>query len=335
MPRSLDQQVIVLTGASSGIGRETARQLGTKGATLVLAARNPEGLEETASLVREAGGKSSAVITDVSDWEQVNRLAQEARGLFGTVDTWINNAGIALYSEVEEATPDEMKRVIDVNLMGTIYGCMAAIKLMRDEGEGTIINLSSVLARRSVPMQSAYCAAKHGVTGFTEAFRLELERSHPGIRLVEIMPSSINTPLFSHARSRMGVHPMPIPPIYDPSVVAGVMVHACEHGGREYVAGGAGKIFEVGERLSPSAIDAYLRQGERGVRQQQTDSPDDGRDNLFSPSEGRGDTRGPWTDEAKGSSTYTRLLELHPERKMALGLLAVAGTALALTRARR
>lgn len=334
---ALNEQTVVVTGASSGIGRETARRLGSAGARVVLAARNEEALNAAAREVADAGGECHPVITDVSEWEHVDRLSREAVDRFGSIDTWINNAGISLYADLANTSPEEMKRIIDVLLLGEMYGTKAAFEHMRSRGRGVIINVSSVLARRSVPLQASYCAAKHGITGFTEAVRLELKRDYPGIEIVEVLPSSINTPLFSHARSRLGKKPMPIPPIYEPSVVAEALLHACVHPTGEIVVGGAGKMLVELEGISAGLVDRLLLFRDSGVKQQQTDMADDGVDNLFSPMPGPGSTTGQWSEQAKRSSGYTDLLEIHPARKNTLKLASIVGfggTALFLTRRR-
>jgi len=175
-------------------------------------------------------------------------------------------------------------------------------------------------------------ASKHGVQGFSEALRLELQHQDAGIDVVVILPSSINTPLFDHARSKLGVKPMPIPPVYEPRVVAQAICHAAENGGREIVAGGWGKLLILGQRLSPSLLDRYMLQNGRGVQQQQTDQPDDRRDNLFEPSTGPGSTTGDFGEGSKASSAYTTLFELHPTAKrIAIGAALVT----ALTAVRR
>jgi short-subunit dehydrogenase len=309
--------------------------LGARGASVVLVARNDEALHAAAGEVRDAGGTAEVFMADVSDWSQVEAAANWAMQHFGRVDGWVNNAGIAVYAEFMDTDPDEMRRVIEVNLLGEMYGTKAALEAMKQEEAGVIVNVSSALARRSVPLQSVYCAAKHGVTGFTESVRLELSDSHPGIHVVEVLPSSMNTPLFTHARSKMRYKPMPIPPIYDPGVVAEAIVHSLEHPSREVFVGGSGKLFEAAERVSPALVDAYLRQGNRGVDQQLTDRPDDGRDNLFAPMEGPGATRGDWPAESKQSSLYTRVMELHPARTAMVAAAAVGAASLAAWKARR
>lgn len=326
------RQTFVITGASSGIGRELALRLGAERASVVLAARSEEGLADAARSVERAGGRAIAVPTDVSDWRQVDRLADAAVKAFGRIDTWVNNAGIALYGDVCEATPDEMRRVIEVNLLGQVYGTRSAVQRMMTNGTGLIINVSSALARRSVPLQAAYCAAKHGVSGFTEAVRLDLKSTCPGIELTEVLPSSVNTPLFDHARSKTGLKPMPIPPVYEPSVVAEAIMRACERPTREVVVGGAGKAFVAAENVSATLLDRYLLWGKRGIRQQQTSEPPVPVDNLDSPVAGAGKTDGAWSEDAKRTSAYTHFLELHPGRKYGLAAAALAGALLAFRR---
>jgi NAD(P)-dependent dehydrogenase (short-subunit alcohol dehydrogenase family) len=332
--RPLSEQVVVVTGASSGIGRTTAQLLGPRGASVALLARNEEALHVAAEEVRDAGGTAEVVVADVSDWSQVNRAREQVLGRFGRIDGWVNNAGVAVYAEFVDIDPEEMRRVIEVNLLGEMYGTKAALDAMRIAGSGVIVNVSSALARRSVPLQSAYCAAKHGITGFTESVRLELQDGYPGIHIVEVLPSSMNTPLFTHARSKMRYKPMPIPPIYDPSVVAEAIVHSLGHPSREVFVGGSGKLFEAAERVSPALVDAYLRQGNRGVDQQISDRPDDGRDNLFAPMEGPGATRGDWPAESKQSSLYTKVMELHPARTAMVAAAAVGAASLAVWKGR-
>jgi short-subunit dehydrogenase len=296
---------------------------------VVLVARGQEALNATSREVDQAGGRAMVAPADVADWGQLDRVRSDTVARFGRIDAWVNNAGIAIYAPFHEVTPDEMKRIVEVNLLGEMYGTKAALEQMRSQGDGVIVNVSSALARRSVVLQSAYCAAKHGVTGFTESVRMEIEKDYPGIHLVEVLPSSIDTPLFAHARSKMGTKPMPIPPIYDPSVVAEAIVHALEKPQREIFAGGSGKFFEVGERISPPLVDAYLGRGDRGTKQQLTSKPDDGADNMFEPMPGPGDVTGDWAAESKRASAYTRQLEFHPGRKVALAAGSLAASMLA------
>ena len=221
-----------------------------------------------------------------------------------------------------------MERLLKVNLLGPMFGSKAAVARMKPRGEGTIINVGSALSERAIPLQSAYVASKHGLQGFTEALRLELQHEGAGIDVILILPSSMNTPLFRSARSKLGVQPMPVPPVYEPRVVAEAICHAAQHGGREIVVGGWGKLLVVGQRLSASLLDRYMLQGGRAFEQQRTQRPDDHRDNLFEASTGPGSTTGEFGSGSKSTSLYTSLLELHPNRKRiaaaAMGLAALA-----------
>ncbi|MEO8511628.1 MAG: SDR family oxidoreductase [Chloroflexota bacterium] len=324
MAKPLKQQVVVITGASQGIGRETALQMAMSRATVVLAARNEEALQELARQVERLGGTAEVVVTDVAEHDQVERLAQRAIERFGRIDTWVNNAGVSIYATVEQLEPDEMERLIRVNLLGQMYGARAAIPHMRRQGGGTMVNVGSALSDRAVPLQSAYVASKHGIAGFSEALRLEMMHEETGIEVVLILPSSINTPLFSFARSRLGVQPMPVPPVYEPRVVAEAICHAAEHGGREIVVGGWGKLLTVAQWLSPSLLDRYMLQGARAWKQQESNRPDDARDNLFDASTGPGATSGEFGQGSKSTSLYTTAFELHPDRKrIALAALLI------------
>lgn len=312
--RPIDEQVVVVTGASQGIGRATAQLLASRGASVVAAARNEEALH---ALATETGARVEPVVADVADADQVERVATQAVDRFGRIDTWVNNAAVSVYAAAEEFEPDEMERVVAVNLLGVMYGCRAAIPHLRRAGGGAIVNVGSALSDRAIPLQSAYVASKHGVAGFSEALRLEMAEDGSGIDVVLVMPSSMNTPLFGFARSKLGVQPMPVPPVYDPRVVAEAIVHAAEHGGREIVVGGWGKLLTIGQWLSPSLLDRYMLQGGRAWKEQVTNRPDDARDNLFEASTGPGSVTGDFGRGAKSTSLYTTVFELHPARKRA------------------
>ena len=313
----LGTQVVVITGASQGIGRETALEMARRGASIVVAARNEEALKELAAQIDRIGAQAEAVVTDVGDAAQVERLADRAIERFGRIDTWVNNAAVSVYSTVDDLEPDEMERLMRTNLLGVMYGSKAAATRMKPRRSGTIINVGSALSERAVPLQSAYVASKHGVQGFSEALRLELMHEEAGVDVVLILPSSMNTPLFNFARSKVGVQPMPVPPVYEPRVVAEAICHAAEHGGREIVAGGWGKLLTLAQWLSPSLTDRYMLQGGRGFTSQLTPRPDDVRDNLFEASTGPGSTTGEFGEGAKGTSIYTSVFELHPIRRRA------------------
>jgi NAD(P)-dependent dehydrogenase (short-subunit alcohol dehydrogenase family) len=323
--------VVVITGASSGIGRETALKFGSRGACVVAAARNEEALQSLSDEIRRIGGEALPVVTDVSDFSQVAALASAAVERFRRIDTWVNNAAVSTYGTVEQMEPEELHRVIEVNLMGQIYGMKAALPHLATSG-GSIINVSSALAERSVPLQAAYCAAKHGIVAFGEALRLELKSEKSPVKVIDVLPSSINTPLFRHARSKMGVKPKPVGRIYEPSVVAEAIVAAAFHPVRRVYAGVVGRMLDISQRVSPRLTDWYLSGPGDAIAGQRTDVPDEGVDNLFTPSTGRGSTTGDFGERSKSTSVYTRTLAPHPSVGRVAIAAGVAGAALALRR---
>ncbi|MBW3622474.1 MAG: SDR family NAD(P)-dependent oxidoreductase [Armatimonadetes bacterium] len=330
MSRPLNEQVVVITGASTGIGRETAIQLGRRGATVVLAARNDTALQEVAAEVEMAGGRSFIVPTDVAVWEEVQNLAEESIREFGRIDTWFNNAAVSVYATVEDTTLEEFERIMQVNFMGQVYGVKAVLPHMKRQGGGTIINMGSIESERAFPYHSAYAASKHAVKGFTDAMRLEQEREQSGITLTLIKPAGINTPFFEHTRSKLGVQPMPPPPLYEPAAVAEAVVFAAEHPRRDLIIGGMGKTLLTMERVSSSFMDWFMLRGDWSFKLQKSDLPDNHRDNLDAAMPLTG-SRGDYGKLAHPTSFYTRHLELHPNRKRAL-LLAGLGVAFLLLR---
>ncbi len=335
MKRPVGEQVVVMTGASSGIGRETALQLAKKGARITALARGQEGLDSLAAEVERLGGAIHTVSGDVADWPTVERAAAEAVERFGRIDTWVNNAAVSVYATIEQLTVEEFRRVTEVNYLGQVHGVKAALPHLRAAGGGTIINVGSALSERAVPLQAAYCAAKHAIKGFTEALHIELQRGESGVDVVLIEPSSMNTPLFDHARSKMGVRPVPIPPIYEPRVTAKAILHAAEHPVPVIATGGASKLFSVMERISPRLVDWWQLRGDSGVRDQRGDELDQGQDNLDHPAPGDRQVSGRFGADSKASSIYTDLFELHPRRKTAAALVAGAALVFAVRRAGR
>lgn len=328
MPRAMPDQVVVVTGASSGIGRQSALLLAERGASLVLAARNEEALHTLSDEVTRLGGTAQVCVTDVTDWDQVRRLAVTATDRFGRIDTWVNCAAVAAYGRVHELSAQELVRTIQVTLLGQVYGMRAAVEQMRRQGHGAIVNVGSALSVQAVPLQAAYVAAKHGVLGFAEALRMELADEGSPVTVSTLLPSSINTPLFQHARSKLGVLPQPIPPVYQPRVAAEAVLHAIAYPQPQVVVGGAGKALELMRRLAPRSAATLLLGAGRVVRKQFSDLPDNGTDNLFTASAGPGVVDGVFGQRAKSTSRYTTLFEQHPNRIRAAltgaGLLALA-----------
>jgi NAD(P)-dependent dehydrogenase (short-subunit alcohol dehydrogenase family) len=335
MPRPVGDQVVVITGASSGIGRATALEFGRRGASVVLAARNEQALHEVQREIERQGGQAHTVLTDVALWPQVQRLAQQAVDRFGRIDTWVNNAAVTTYGTLEELEIEEVEQVIRVNLLGAIYGVKAVLPHLRRQGQGTIINVGSAESWRAVPLQAPYVAAKQGLKGLTDTVRMELKHEGLPVSVVLVMPSSVNTPLFSNARSKLGVKPQGIPPFYEPSVVAEVIAFAAEEPRRQIAVGGPGKLLTLMERLKPELVDAYMTSRGRMFQKQRSGQPDNGVDNLFAPLDGPGSTTGEFGQQSHSTSLYTRYLELHPGRQVALVGSLIAALALGRRIARK
>lgn len=330
-PRPLAEQTVVITGASSGIGRAAARAFAQRGARVVLAARDEPALEDLATELRAGTpGDAFAVPTDVSDAEQVRELARRAAERYGGIDTWINNAAVALYGNFEDLALEEFQRVIDVNFMGSVYGARAALPYLRERGAGTLIFVGSVLSDRAIPLQGAYCAAKHALKAFSESLRVELEHEGANVQVTLVKPSSINTPFFDSARTKMGYRPRPVDPIYSPELVADVLVHCAEHREREVVVGGGGKLLTTMETFAGPLLDAVLARS--GYQNQQTEEPKsaDAPDNLFVPLHDERHTSSNFP--ARRFSTYT-WARLHSA--LVLGAAAALAGALFARRARQ
>ena len=293
MPR-----VIVITGGSSGIGHATALAFAKRGDCVAIAARGAEALARVAEEIEAAGGQALAITADVAQFDDVARIASETVARFGQIDVWINNASVAEWGTVESLDIATIDRVIAVDLLGPIYGCKAVLPHFRARGRGVLINVASGLAERAVPLLSTYSAAKAGVKGFTDALRIELAAEKAGIDVVLVLPASINTPFYSHGRSRLGVRPHPISVIYPPEAVAEAMVKVVEKPQREVYVGAMAKVLALSQRLSPSLTDTYMLQGNRMIRQQLTATPDRGESNLFeSPNDSR--IEGDFTAESR------------------------------------
>jgi len=330
--KPVEDQVVALMGASSGIGRETARRFAARGAQVVVAARNAKGLDSLVKEIRSKGGEATAVVADVTDFEQVKAVADGAAREYGRLDTWVHLSGVSVFAPFDETTPEEFRRVVEVDLVGQAYGAMAALPHIKREGRGALVHVSSVAGRRAVPLQSAYSAAKYGVYGMLESLRVELRRDGWPIGVTNVMPAAINTPFFDKARTKLGVKPKGFPPMYEPGVVADAILYAAEKAPRDIVAGGAAKGMILTQRLSPRLMDLLMRRGAFGT--QMTDEPKDetAPDALYSPVD---DNR---TQAGFGGQALSRSLptwlDTHPAAKAGLLLAAGLGTA-AVLRARR
>ncbi|MGH7181582.1 MAG: SDR family oxidoreductase [Nitrospiraceae bacterium] len=264
-------EVVVVTGASAGVGRAIAGEFGRHGASLGLLARGHDGLEGARREVEAAGGRALVIPTDVSDATQVEAAASTVEQTFGPIDVWVNNAMASVISPALDMTPDDYQRVTTVTYLGYVYGTLAAVRRMRERNHGTIVQIGSALAYRSIPLQSAYCGAKHAIQGFTDSLRSELIHDGSQIHITTLQLPAVNTPQFSWIKSRMPRHPQPVPPIYQPEVIARAAYWAAHHRRRELWIGWSAVKAILGQKLIPGLIDRYL--ASVGYSAQQTDEP--------------------------------------------------------------
>jgi short-subunit dehydrogenase len=325
--------VVVITGASAGVGRAAAKAFGARGDRVALIARGRAGLEAAAAEVRAAGGTAITVPCDVSDAGAVDAAAARAEAELGPIDVWVNNAMTAVLAEVAETTAEEFRRVTEVTYLGSVHGAQAALRRMLPRDRGTIIQVGSALAFRGIPLQATYCGAKHAIEGFCESLRTELMHRGSGVRLVEVHLPGMNTTQFGWVRAKVAREPQPVPPIYQPEVAARAIVWAAHHRRKRIWVGFPTVQTIVGNRLAAWVADRYLAR--TGFDSQQTKKPlePDRPDYLFSPLDDDVDhgEHGPWDDTAKTRSPQL-WLNLH---RGALGAAALAtGATLALGRAR-
>jgi NAD(P)-dependent dehydrogenase (short-subunit alcohol dehydrogenase family) len=277
-------QTVVITGASAGIGRAAAELFGQRGASVALIARGEAGLREAARAVEEGGGRALPLPADVADYVAVERAALAAQEQLGPVDVWVNVAFTSVFAPFTQITPQEFRRVTEVCYLGYVHGTMAALSLMRPRDAGTIVQVGSALSYRAIPLQSAYCGAKHAINGFTESVRCELMHDNSSIRVTVVQMPAVNTPQFTWVRSRLPRHPQPVPPIYQPEVAARAIVHAADHPRhKEYWVGASTAATIIAQKLAAPLLDRYLAR--TGYDSQQTaDRQPPGRpDNLYQP----------------------------------------------------
>jgi NAD(P)-dependent dehydrogenase (short-subunit alcohol dehydrogenase family) len=335
--KPINQQVIVVVGANSGIGRATALLAAKRGARVVISGRDQEALDALAEEIRERGGMVLAAAADVSRYEDLEALAEKAAQTYGGVDTWVHSAAVMMYAAFRDTRPEEFRRMIEVNLLGQIYGARAALPHLKREERGVLIHISSIEASRALPYQSAYAASKHGMTGFLDALRLEMEAEGAQVSVTNIKPSGINTPLYDKALTRLGVKPRPVAPIYEPETVAEAILYAAENPVRDLEVGGAGKSLALAQRLSPRLADRILKK--IAFDGQRTDIPktDHAPNNLFEHMEGYDRVKGEFSDEARETSLYTSMRRKPYVRIgiAATGLAALSAALMLASRARR
>jgi NAD(P)-dependent dehydrogenase (short-subunit alcohol dehydrogenase family) len=329
--KPLHEQVVVVVGASSGIGRETARRFAERGARVVVAARGEPGLASLVAEIRAAGGEATAATCDVTNLAEVEAVADAAVRAYGRIDTWVSAAAVSVYARFEDTTPEEFARVVDVTFMGQVNGARAALPHLRREGRGALIAVSSVEGRVAMPLHTSYSAAKHAVEGFLESLRRELIHDGAPIAVTSVKPTTINTPFFDNARTKLGVKPQGPPPRYQPGVVADCVLYAAAHPVRELYAGGAGRMMELGETLSPRFMDAVMSRV--AVPEQQTDEPkaEAAPDNLFAPRTDETRVEGDFGGTSRRTSLYT-WLATHPGARAAVAGGVLGSAALLLAR---
>ena len=263
-------ETVVITGASAGIGRATARLFGERGANVALIARGQAGLDGAARDVEQAGGKALAIPADMADYVQAEDAARQAEDFFGPIDTWVNVAFTSVFAPFAEVSHEEFRRVTEVSYLGFVYGTMVALARMRPRGQGTIVQVGSALGSRSIPLQSAYCGAKHAINGFTSSLRCELLHEHSGVKVTIVQLPAVNTPQFCWVRSKLPRHPQPVPPIYEPEVAARGVVHAADHPAKkEYWVGATTAATIMANKFVAALLDRYLAR--TGYDSQQTD----------------------------------------------------------------
>jgi NAD(P)-dependent dehydrogenase (short-subunit alcohol dehydrogenase family) len=279
-------QVVVVTGASGGIGRATAVAFGRRGATVALVARGEDGLQSAAEEVRAAGGRALVMPCDVADAAAVDAVAERVEAELGPIDVWVNDAFTSVFAPFDQISPDEFKRVTEVSYLGYVYGTMAALRRMKARDRGTIVQVGSALAYRGIPLQTAYCGAKHAIQGFNESLRCELLHEKSGVHVTMVQMPAVNTPQFSWVLSRLPRHPQPVPPIYQPEVAARAVVHAADNPGRrEYWVGGTTAATLAANAIAPGLLDRYLARTGFDAQQTEVAEPVDSPENLWKPAD--------------------------------------------------
>jgi NAD(P)-dependent dehydrogenase (short-subunit alcohol dehydrogenase family) len=301
---SKDAQVVVVTGASAGVGRATARRFADEGVSIALIARGRKRLAASAREVEAAGGRALVLPLDVADSDAIEKAAEETEEKLGPIDVWVNSAMAAVYATVAETSPEEFRRVTEVTYLGSVWGTMAALRRMRPRNSGTIVQVGSALAYRGIPLQGAYCGGKHALQGFLDSVRTELLHEGSRIRVTTVHLPALNTPQFSWGRTKLPREPQPVPPIFQPEVAAEAVVWASRNPRRELWVGWSTVQAIAGNKIAPGLLDLYLAR--TGFDSQQTDDPvpPDRPDNLFEPAPGDFAAHGRFDDRSRPRSIH-------------------------------
>ncbi len=327
------REVVVVTGASAGVGRATVREFARRGADVALIARGPDGLEATRREVEAAGGRALVLPADVADPDQVEAAAARAEAELGPIDIWINNAFAGIFARFTDTSPEEFRRVTEVTYLGQVHGTRAALKRMLPRDRGSIVLVGSALAYRGIPLQSAYCGAKHALQGFQDSVRAELIHDRSGVNLVMVQLPALNTPQFDWVRTRLPGRPTPVGPIYEPEVAARAIWSAAHSRRKEWVVGAPALQAIVGDKLASGLLDRYLAGAAVEAQYDQAPAGPEQPDNLFQPVPGDHGAHGRFSARAR---TRSPQLWASRHRGWLAGALALgAATALTLTATRR
>src|SRR5881392_3373967 len=318
-------ETVVITGASAGVGRAIARKFATNGARIGLLARGREGLEAARKEVEEVGGKALVVSVDVAYSDQVEAAAAQIEAELGEIDIWINNAMASVFSPIKEMTPEEFRRVTEVTYLGCVHGTLAVLKKMLPRNRGVIVQVGSALAYRAIPLQAAYCAAKHAIQGFCDSLRCELLHDKSNVRLTMVQLPALNTPQFGWVKSRLPRRAQPVPPIFQPEVAAEAIYFAAHNPRREFYVGAPSVAVIVGNKFAPGLLDRYL--ADTGYDSQQYDGPEDPDrvHNLWQPLPGDHGAHGAFDARAKDCSAQLWTTEHRALVAIGVAALAISG----------